>query len=134
MPHPRTLIRNQALALLQQAAPAGWAVRKADGRPLPDIAECPCLVVAIPSEPVSRGAQRKRREPRLGINAYIAAAAGGDDLCDEASLWIEGALDADPSLGGVCQDCTHVETAIAAFPGGEQPVWELTLTYNLRVS
>jgi len=134
MLHVRTLIRNSVLAILQQSAPHGWTVRKSDGRPVPDISECPCIMPTIPSEPVSRGAQRKRREPRLTVTAYVATAANGDDVCDEASVWIEAALDADPTLGGVCQDCTHIETTITPHPGGELPVWELSLDYNLRVS
>ncbi|MDV6226290.1 hypothetical protein R2G56_08330 [Nitratireductor aquimarinus] len=134
MPHPRKLIRDSVLSILAGASPAGWTVRKADGRPLPDITLCPCITPAIPSEPVQRGAQRKRREPQLTVTAYIAAGTGGDDLCDDASVWIEAALDADPSLGGACQDCTHIETTITPVPGGEQTVWELSLTYNLRVS
>ncbi|EKF17067.1 hypothetical protein [Nitratireductor pacificus] len=128
------LIREQVRTLLAAAAPPGWNVQKGNGRALPEPSVCPCIVVAIPNESVSRGAQRKRREPRLTVSAFIAETVGGDDQCDDASIWIEAALDADPTLGGVCQDCTHVESSVTPYPGGERPIWELSLTYHLRVS
>ncbi|WP_265518967.1 hypothetical protein [Nitratireductor luteus] len=131
--HPRTAIRNSVLAMLEAAAPPGWTVKKGRGREIA-IDDCPCVIMAIPSEPTSRGAQRKVREPLLTVAAYIAVADDGDTACDDAAEWIEATLDADPTLGGTAQDATHARTDITPYTGGETPVWEMTLTYNLRVS
>ncbi|MFC6490900.1 hypothetical protein [Nitratireductor sp. GCM10026969] len=131
--HPRTAIRQSVLQILQGAAPPGWTVRKGRGRPI-SIDDCPCAEIAIPSEPTQRGAQRKRREPVLTVTVYLAEAEDGDTACDNAAEWIEPALDDDPTLGGTTQDATHANTEIAPYTGGETPVWEMTLTYNLRVS
>ncbi|WP_274426749.1 hypothetical protein [Chelativorans sp. YIM 93263] len=131
--HERTAIRNSALSILDDAAPPGWTLRKGRGRAV-SIEECPVLELAIPNEPTQRGAQRKRREPVLTVTTYIAEGEDGDTASDDAAVWIEAALDADPTLGGVCQDATHANTEIAPYAGGETPVWEMTLTYNLRVS
>lgn len=133
MTHPRTTIRTSVMAILNAAKPAGWTIRKGRGRPVA-AAQCPCVVLAIPSEQAQRGAQRKRRDPVLTVTAYIASAENGDDAADAAAEWIEAALDADPSLGGAVSDSVHVNSEIQPHTGGELPVWELTLTYQLRVS
>lgn len=133
MTHPRISIRAAVKAMLDAAKPMGWTVAPGRGRPVA-IDRCPRVVIGTPSETVARGSQRKVREIVLTIAAYVAAADDGEIAADAAAEWIEATLDADPTLGGTVQDSIHTGSEIEPTTGGEQPVWQVTLAYSLRIS
>lgn len=133
MAHIRTDIRNEIAARLDAAKPAGWRVEKARDR-RPDFGQMPAVIFGAARETAVRGAgcQPYARTIVFEFTAYVAPAADVDDAIDAASVWIERVLDADPKLGGLASDVIYRSAEITVHTGGDRPVGELSLTYEIR--
>ena len=136
MAHVRTLLRAAAAERLAAAAPAGWSIHPSRDRDV-GLDEMPALVLGVRREVAMPDGNclPDRRDIVLDLTAHVAAAAGAvEDALDEASIWIERAIDADPTFGGIARDCLYRGSEIELVTGGERPAGRITLSFDVRVS
>jgi hypothetical protein len=133
MAHVRTDVRVALKAVLDAAKPAGWTIEISRDRK-PDVSQMPRLIIGASRETAIRGSsgQPVARTIMYELTAYLTTAADVDGALDAAAVWIEAPLEADPKLGGVASDTIYRGTDITVHSGGEQPVGEMTLTYEIR--
>ncbi len=133
MTHIRTDIRLALLSILGSARPDGWEVEASRDR-LPDLADFKVLFIGFEREDATRGGQCQpyQRDMIFSLTAHVAAAADIDGEMDAASTWIEQAIEADPTLGGVASDTIYRSCDEDIASGGEHLIGRLTLSYQIR--
>jgi len=132
--HARAQIRAALVSRLTGLATTGARAFKA--RTFSMVPEdMPGLIVYTNNEPsadASIGYPRvQHREVSVSVEAYGKTAGAVDDLLDQMALEIEKAIGADPTLGGVANDCglTATECDLA---NAEQNVGVVRLLYTAK--
>lgn len=137
MAHIRTRIRSAVAAAAAAAAPAGWQVERSRERVV-DLAEMPRLLVGVRREVAQPDGTclPARRDFAVELTAHIAVSREEDieDALDEASIWIERAIDADPTLGGLARETLYRGADLDLIVGGERPAGRITLAFDIRAS
>lgn len=137
MAHIRTRIRSAVAAALTSAAPAGWWVERSRERAI-DLAEMPRLLVGIRREVAQPDGTclPLRRDFVVELTAHVAVGREEDieDALDDASIWIERAIDADPTLGGLARETIYRGADLDLIVGGERPAGRVTLAFDIRTS
>lgn len=132
MAHLRTDIRAAIAGILAFGQPAGWTIVPDRGRPVADRT----ATIGIATETIERRGGTGRPDKRvmaLDVTVNVFGAMP-DDLVDAACIWVEQAMAADPTLGGIAEDCIHRETRIDVETGGERPFGRAVLTYDIRAA
>ena len=134
--HVRTQIRDAALALIDSLTTTGaraYAGRP-ETRPLQP-SELPALLVHtndVESEEVSgtRGSRRFVHLCDVVIEGYAKGTGDIDATLDTIEKEVRAALEADPTLGGLCKDliCTGANKDNEAE--AEQPSWRIRMTWR----
>lgn len=137
MAHIRTSIRNALAQRLAASAPAGWTVERSRDRHV-DIAEMPMLLLGVRREIAQPDGNclPVRRDLSVELCAHLTASREADveDALDVASVWVEHAIDADPTLGGLARDTVYRGAELELITGGERPAGRIALSFDIRVS
>lgn len=134
MPHPRTLIRQAAVAQLLAANTAA-GTRVEATREIPRRrAEGTSLGVYTPEESIvsteTRTAPREHtRSLQLVVEGIVQGASGVDDALDALALEVEDAFDADDTLGGTAAESALVSTDLETMEDGARTAGLIRLTY-----
>lgn len=135
--HVRKQIRDAAKTALTGLTTTGARVyaTRPDEQPLQS-SELPGLRVFTKDETVeviTTGPLRRReRLLELVVEACVRETSGYDDDVDLIAKEVETALDADVSLGGLCQDIKPVSFSLEVDAAGEQPVAVGRMTFQVR--
>ena len=130
-------MRAALAAVLAPAAPAGWSVERSRDRPV-DLDEMPVVLLGVRREIATPDGNclPLRRDLAVEITAHLTADRASDieDALDAASLWIELAIAADPTLGGAAREALYRGADLEPVTGGELPAGRVTLSFDIRVS
>lgn len=146
MAHPRKLIRDQVVSLLETEATiqaSGWRVLRSRVPPV-DLGEYPDRRVLLvygmgDGEPelLAEGPRTWRRTTRIEVGVVVDASSGAeteslddtvDDLAELAERRILGRPD--HTLGGLIHDLRYAGTDVVANVEGERPTWGLALAFD----
>lgn len=137
MAHIRAQVRAALAGKLTNAAPSGWTVETSRVREV-DIGDMPALTLGVRREAAMPDGTCLPEERTLAVEvaAHIAVARESDieDDLDAAAVWIERAISADPTLGGVARDTIYRGAELEPVTGAERPAGRLTLSFDIRVS
>lgn len=134
--HLRTQIRDAALTLvtgLSTTAARAYAGRP-ETRPLQPT-ELPALLIytnETESEEVAgtRGARRFQHLCDVVIEGYAKGTGDVDATLDTMEKEVRVALEAAPTLGGLCKDLLCTSATKEDDPESEQPCWRIRMTWR----
>lgn len=137
MAHPRKAVRAALADRMRTAAPAGWEIEASRDRPV-EIDEMPRLLLGVRREVSAPDGNciPVRRDLSVEMTAHLAVSRASEveDALDDASVWIEQAIAADPTLGGIVRDTVYRGAELEPVIGGERPAGRITLSFDIRIS
>lgn len=116
--HPRAAIREAVVALLRGTTLACDRVFANREKPIDATTPLPVLLIYTPDE--KRGEiQNEAGGPKLisrvlTLEVQVLSQAHGpfQDLIDDVALQVENAIGSDPTLGGLADDITYLDTSL----------------------
>lgn len=137
MAHIRTRVRSALHTALAASAPSGWSVERSREREV-DLGEMPVVLIGVRREVAQPDGNclPERRDLAAEVTAHVAVVNFEDleDDLDAASAWIEKAIAADPTLGGVARETVYRGADLDLVIGGERPAGRVTLSFDIRTS
>lgn len=134
--HLRTQIRDTALARVNNLTTTGTRAYagRPDTRPLQS-SELPALLLYTDeseSEPVagSRGTRRLLHYAELVIEGYARSTGDIDKTLDTIEKEVRVALEAAPTLGGLCKDLVCLSVSKDRGDDGDQPTFRVRMTWR----
>lgn len=134
--HVRTQIRDAALALVNNLTTTGARAfaGRSETRPLQPT-ELPALLLHTndtesEDATMTRGSRRLMHTCDLMIDGYVKGTGDVDASLDTVEKEVRIALEAAPTLGGLCKDLLCVSSNKEDDPESEQPCWRIRMIWR----